>query len=285
MMRLRLLLALLAAPAVASAQATPPASVVDCGAAGGGTVRGAIVRGGAEERAIAGGTVRLPDTPCAPATTDAEGRFAFRNVPPGVYLPTATASAEAWGDSLLAALEWVSIAVVEAGDTAQLEVGPMPFHLLEVCRFTPECAPLLAADAAAVAPLGEAERLREAVLRTAIALVGMDDGEYPPGWTACVDDDEAPAVLGALRARFGAVVPRSGCTPLDGSSDGTPLHERETGRAASYIWAHVEAAQGDLRLARLGYHTGPLNAMVFRCVLQHRDGQWVARACQLVAIS
>lgn len=275
------LLALLALPVSASAQATKPAAIVDCGAAGGGTVRGAFVRGGMRQRPIVGGTVRLPDTPCGPATSDDGGRFEFRNVPSGLHLPTATASREAWdGDTLLAAQEWVTIAVVKPGETIRVEVGLVPFQMLLECRVTPECAPLLTADPAALAPLSEAERLREALLRTAIAVMGL-----PPGGVACVEDDEAPAVVGALRARFGEVVPQSRCQLPENASNHTNLRDRETGRRARHVWAREEGTYGDLRLVRLGHYTGPLNAMEFRCVLARRDGQWVARACELVSIS
>jgi hypothetical protein len=278
MIRRSLLLVLLAAPAASAAQETPTESVVDCGAAGGGTLRGELVERGRRVRDVAGAVVRLPETACPPTAPDARGRFAFRNAPAGIHVVTASAPLAGWGDPVLGNEDWTSIAEVRPGETLEMEWGLLMERPLETCRARPRCARLLAVDTAAVASLTDAERLREAVLRTTVALAAADD--YPPEWTVCVDEAEAPAVVGALRARFGEVAPWSRCTGRGKVKQTHALRvDRRTGRASRRIHAREAAAYGDLRLVQLA-STG----MRFRCVFQRRGAKWAARTCQLLSI-
>lgn len=269
----------LALPAPVAAQDDPPPHVGDCGGAeNGASIRGVLVDStGTPTRAL---RVDLFRSRCGRVSTDSAGRFLLRNVPPGRYEIVPVQLPRSWSNRLRSrAVE------VAPGQELALEMRLERATHLTFCQDEPACAPHLEVDTVATARLTDDERLREAVLRTTIALVGLMDGarKWPPAWTACLHD-QPPAVVAVLRARFDAVV-EDGCALTSGTSVHRELRHTPSGSGATSIHVFSLTVDGGRAVARNGHYRGPLSATEYLCVFDRVDGAWVARSCDLESIS
>jgi hypothetical protein len=262
------LLALLAVPAVAAAQETPTEGVVDCGAAGGGTVTG-VIQHPISEQAVRGVVIRTPGLPCGEVVTDAKGRFALRGVPEGLWLVTPDA---------VAGRRVVGIVRVHRNHSVnRVSMYDDRHDSLRRCRTQPACASFLAPDSAA---LTAGDGLRDAVARAAMVLAGA----LRSSRTYCID--APPPVLEALRSRLPhRRVEAEGCAEVWPKEGRPRVMHRPSGTPAIHVSAGEPAERGDVAVASVGWANAPLSSAAYYCIFERAGDGWMARACFLSAIS
>lgn len=213
---------------------------------------------------------------CMAVTRD-DGTFVLRGVPPGAHR-----------------LEIAPLGfrphppvpfVLRGGDTA--DVGTIrlrPDNHVAECLEEPGCAALLRPDPAATRELGDDERLQEAALRTALALVHRGGGPGPV--VPCAPATDA-RVFAALAARFPGLVPAAECAlPATGPDRlSARLTHTPTGRPALSVRVEDVERHGDAATVHSGYYVAPLNAMTWECRLVREGEHWTPRSCRVVAVS
>jgi hypothetical protein len=268
-MRLRLLLAFLALPALAACATVRAAwspHVAYCGLLTGMEVDGTFER--LDDRTpVAGAPIRTPGLPCSRAVTDEEGRFLLSGVPNGLWLvESEVGGTPAMGVAYASRSRYESRVRLFAADE----------DALGDCRAEPACAALLAHDPAASAGLTRGERLLEAAVRTGLAMVGAATDDD----VVCID--APPAVLAALRPRVRARLETDGCGP--GPVAGAMVY-RPTGGRAVRVRVEPPAVRGGRAVTHVRWSGGTLSGAGYDCVLQRAGQGWIARACAQMSIS
>lgn len=258
------LLALLAVPAAAAAQETPPPRAVDCGTPGGGTVTG-VVQHPTSEQPVRGAVIRMPGLSCGEVVTDAEGRFALRGVPEGLWLVTP--------DAVVGRPVLGIVRVHDSHSVNRVSMYDDRHDSLQRCRKQPACAAFLA-------PGDTGGGLRDAVARAAMVLAGA----LRSSRTYCID--APPPVLEALRSRLpGTRVEADGCAEVWPKEGRPRVMHQPSGTPAIHVSAGEPAERGDVAVASVGWANAPLSSAAYDCVFDRTDAGWIARACFLSAVS
>jgi hypothetical protein len=236
-----------------------------------GTVRGHVVDDATGAPRQHG--VFLRDTDCF-ARSDAQGRFVFARVSVGTYL---------FGPGGLGIRRFTPITVtVRRGETTQVVARLRPENRVADCLEIDFCATILARTSDT--SLADGERLRETALRTSIAIL-VAEGWKPGEFVACIDEPNE-----RIRAALARVIPKlvapSECA-LDRRATGrSPVRvHTPTGERAAEFRVTAIRQTGDSASVDVAHYVGMLWASGWTCVLERRNGAWVADACRMTWIS
>lgn len=245
--------------------------VQECDAPGGAIITGVVVDDSTGER-LGGARVELLVAGCY-GSADADGRFAFRGVPPGMERVGATHP----GYRRFAPIQLT----LERSDTIAIEVRLKPGGPIQDCRVDAACARLLLESGAEA--LSAEERFRVATLTTAIAIAWQDVASGAP-WHACTDESSA-AVIAVLRDRYGPVVHSSQCAVTQEEDPQLRVRVRLASGGAPAFFVHVDNVNDvseDHRTAIVQYVVAPLWAQGWRCRFERMAGKWEPTECVLV---
>ncbi len=212
------------------------------------------------------------------AITDSTGAFVFREVPEGYYKLVV-------GDLGYRRFHPIPLNVL-ADSVSEFSLALRPENLVLDCLDVPHCADLLAPPQSSdLSELRGTERLREAVLRTSIALV-YSFSDSLPSWTVCVQDS-SEVLLDILRERMPNVVHSSRCKLDDTELPyAAQMIDRVTGSPArKFFIEDYSFATADSATANSGYYVGPLHAAGWRCEYKKEPDGWRAVWCGVTWIS
>jgi carboxypeptidase family protein len=239
-----------------------------------GVVRGAILDDSTGKPVPHRG-VFLVSTACT-AVTDDFGRFEFVGVPPGVYT---------FGVAPLGYRRFHPVIVtVGRADTAHVEARLRPENRVADCLEVQECARLLNYAQKDV-ELDDVESLREAALRTSVAIV-VEEGWRLGEFVVCVDEP-SPRIRKALATAIPNVVAKSECAlaPQTSANRDPALARTSTNERAVGFSARISKQSDSRATAVLSNYVGPLWAEGWTCEFKRENLAWIATSCRMDWIS
>lgn len=243
------------------------AAQVDCGAADGGAISGAVVNDRTGD-GVEGSWVVILSSGCR-TMSDARGRFGFAGVEPGsLGLDAGKAGYRNFRHHAV---------TVSAGRASDVVLRLIPGGPLGDCRALPACAPVLASPPTNDDPEQAFQLLAHGVA-IAIAWSSMGDDAR---WHVCVDGVSS-WVKQELAGRYGPVAAKDECElKADENGWSRLLHHRPSGRRAFHIAVrNVVELPLDRRRASVSYMAGSLWGEGWDCEFRRVSSSWEPVVCQ-----